>query len=42
VQSFKEFMDQVEKVTTGDILEISNDVLHPSNISTLVYEDEKE
>jgi predicted Zn-dependent peptidase len=42
VQSFKEFMDQVEKVTTGDILEISNDVLHPDNISTLVYEDEKE
>ncbi|MGZ5242573.1 MAG: M16 family metallopeptidase [Bacteroidia bacterium] len=41
VQSFKEYMESVEKVTTGDILEVANDVLNPGNLSSLVYEDEK-
>ncbi len=40
VQSFKEFMEKVESVTTGDILETANHVLHPDNMSSLVYLDE--
>jgi predicted Zn-dependent peptidase len=42
VADFNEYTAHVEKITSSDILEVSNEILNPDLLCTLVYEDEKE
>src|SRR5207248_6799418 len=41
VHTFKDFMKEVEKVTSSEILEVANEIFAPEKISTLIYEAEK-
>lgn len=41
VQSIPEIYKSVEEISSTDILEVANELLHPEALSTLVYEPEK-
>jgi predicted Zn-dependent peptidase len=42
VIGFKEFMDEIDKISASEILEITNEIFDPANISTLIYREEKD
>jgi predicted Zn-dependent peptidase len=42
VLGFKDFMREIENITASEILDICNKVFDPSNISTLIYQQEKD
>lgn len=41
IYGFKEFMKEIDNVSASEILEISNDIFAPENISVLIYQQEK-
>ena len=37
IDSFEELCRQIDEITSSDLMDISNEVLEPSRLSTLIY-----